>query len=417
MLPYPPMARPKVLVLGARFGGLTAAYTLKRIVGSAADIKVINKSRYTYFRPALPHVSVGVMDVEKLKIDLAEALPAKGIKFQEGTVTRIEAESNKVYYRLPNGNEVSEEYDYLIIALGAHLATELVKGWDKYGYSVCEPEFATKLRERLLNFKKGNIAIGAGFFFQGSNPKPKVPENYVPKADAACEGPVFEMSLMIHGLFTKKGIWKDTKVTVFSPGEYLSDLSRQSREAVRQIYQSLGIELVENFKIKEITDKEVIAEDGRKIPADLTILIPPYAGHPVLKVSTPDLIDDGGFVPTDINMVSIKYDNVYAVGDSSAITVPKLGYLAVKTARTAATHLANRLGFPVEVEKYYPTIICVADNPYEGFGVAVKDDTWYGGNVSEAVPSPLNHLKKELFTKYFMWTKGDMALEKYMASW
>ena len=69
---------------------------MKRIVGSAADIKVINKSRYSYFRPALPHASVGVMDVEKLKIDLAEALPAKGIKFEEGTVTRIEAESNKV---------------------------------------------------------------------------------------------------------------------------------------------------------------------------------------------------------------------------------------------------------------------------------------------------------------------------------
>ena len=411
------MAKPKVLVLGARFGGLTAAYTLKRIVGSAADIKVINKDRYTYFRPALPHVTIGVMDVNKLKIDLTEALPEKGIKFQQGTVTRIDAENNKVEYVLPNGSKTTEEYDYLIIALGAHLATELVKGWSQYGYSVCEPEYAEKLRERVLNFKGGNIAIGAGFFYQGSNPKPKVPENYVPKADAACEGPVFEMSLMLHGLFTKKGIWKNTKVTVFSPGEYLSDLSRQSREAVRQIYQSLGIELVENFKIKEITAKEVIAEDGRKIPSDLTILIPPYAGHPALKASTPDLVDDGGFVPTDINMVSIKYDNVYAVGDSNAVTVPKLGYLAVKTARTAATHLANRLGFPVEVEPYYPTIICVADNPYEGFGVAVKDDTWYGGKVSEAVPSPINHLKKELFTKYFMWTKGDMALEKFMASW
>jgi NADH dehydrogenase, FAD-containing subunit len=79
---------PKVLVLGARFGGLTAAYTLKRLVGKAADIKVINKSRFSYFRPALPHVAVNYMDVEQLKIDLAQALPEKGIQFQEGTVTR-----------------------------------------------------------------------------------------------------------------------------------------------------------------------------------------------------------------------------------------------------------------------------------------------------------------------------------------
>jgi sulfide:quinone oxidoreductase len=310
---------PKVLVLGARFGGLTAAYTLKRLVGKAATIKVINKSRFSYFRPALPHVAVNYMDVDQLKIDLAQALPEKGIQFQE--------------------------------------------------------------------------------------------------ADAACEGPVFEMSLMLSGYFKKRGVWNKTKITVFSPGEYLSDLSPASRKAVAEIYKSMGIELVHNFKIKEIREHEIVSEDGKTIPSDLTILIPPYTGNPALKNSTPDLVDDGGFIPTDLNMVSIKYDNVYAVGDANSLTVPKLGYLAVKTARVAAQHLASRLGFNVKVDKYYPTIVCVADNPYENFAIAVKDDTWYGGQISEAIPSQANHLKKELFTKYFMWTKGDMALEKFLASW
>lgn len=179
----------------------------------------------------------------------------------------------------------------------------------------------------------------------------------------------------------------------------------------------MGIELVDNFRIKEIRENEIVDEAGKTIKADLTILIPPYTGNPALKNSTPDLIDDGGFVPTDLNMVSIKYDNVYAVGDANSLTVPKLGYLAVKTGNVAAQHLATRLGVQVKVDQYYPTIICVADNPFEGFGVAVKDDTWYGGTTSIAAPSPINHMKKELFHKYFIWTKGDMALEKFLASW
>jgi len=408
---------PKVLVLGARFGGLTAAYTLKRLVGKAATIKVINKSRFSYFRPALPHVAVNYMDVDQLKIDLAQALPEKGIQFQEGEVLKIDARNNEVIYRTPTGSEVEEEYDYVIVAIGAHLATELIKGWDKYGYSVCEPEYALKLRERLMTFQGGNIAIGSGFFYQGKNPLPNVPKNFVPNADAACEGPVFEMSLMLSGYFKKRGVWNKTKITVFSPGEYLSDLSPASRKAVAEIYKSMGIELVHNFKIKEIREHEIVSEDGKTIPSDLTILIPPYTGNPALKNSTPDLVDDGGFIPTDLNMVSIKYDNVYAVGDANSLTVPKLGYLAVQTGRIAAQHLASRLGFNVKIDKYYPTIICVADNPYENFAIAVKDDTWYGGQISEAIPSQANHLKKELFTKYFMWTKGDMALEKFLASW
>jgi len=408
---------PKVLVLGGRFGGLSAAYTLKRLVGNKADIKLINKDRLTYFRPALPHVAIGVRDVEELKIDLSQAMPEKGIQFQQGEVMKIDAPKSTVVYKRPDGSIVEEDYDYVIVGIGAHLATELLKGWDQYGYSVCEPEYAVKLREKLNNFKGGNIAIGSGYFYQGHNPKPKVPENYVPTGDSACEGPVFEMSLMLHGYFMKKGMLNKVKMTVFSPGEYLSDLSVGSRKTVASIYQQLGVNLVHGFRIKEITDKEIISEDGKKLPSDLTIVLPPYTGNPALKNSTPDLVDDGGFIPTDGNMVSIKYDNVYAVGDSNSITIPKLGYLAVMTGRIAAQHLANRLGVPTKVDTYYPTIVCVADNPYEGFAVSVKDDTWYGGNVTVADPAPMNHLKKELFTKYFMWTKGDMALEKFLASW
>jgi len=408
---------PKVLVLGGRFGALTAAYTLKRLVGSSADIKVINQSRFSYFRPALPHVAIVVRDVDELKIDLSEALPNKGIKFQEGKVQKIDAKNSKVIYTKSDGSTEEEDYDYVIVGIGAHLATELMKGWNEYGYSVCEPEFASKLREKLNEFKGGNITIGSGPFYQGHNPKPKVPENFVPNADSACEGPVFEMSLMLHGYFKKKGLLDKVKVTVFSPGEYLSDLSPQSRKAVASIYQQLGVKLVHNFRIKEIREHEIVDEKGNKLDSDLTIVLPPYTGNPALKNSTPDLVDDGGFIPTDLNMVSLKYDNVYAVGDSNSMTVPKLGYLAVMTGRIAAQHLANRLGVHTKIDSYYPTIVCVADNPYEGFAVSVKDDTWYGGSITVAEPAAVNHLKKELFTKYFMWTKGDMALEKFLASW
>ncbi|QGA53425.1 NAD(P)/FAD-dependent oxidoreductase [Sulfolobus sp. E5-1-F] len=407
----------KVLVLGARFGGLSAAYTLKRLAGNKSEIKVINNTRFSYFRPALPHVATGVIDEDEVKIDLTKVLPEKRINFQQATVEKIDASGGLVYYTKPDGSNAEEDYDYLIIALGAHVGTELVKGWDKYGYSVCELDYALKLREKLNNFKGGTIAIGSGLFYQGKTPKPKVPENYILVADAACEGPIFEMSLMLSGYFKKKGMLNKVKLVVFSPGEYLSDLSTTSRKIVREMYRQMGIELVDNFRIREIRENEIVDETGKVIKTDLTILIPPYTGNPALKNSTPDLIDDGGFVPTDLNMVSIKYDNIYAVGDANSLTVPKLGYLAVKTGNVAAQHLATRLGVQVKVDQYYPTIICVADNPFEGFGVAVKDDTWYGGTTSIALPSPINHIKKELFHKYFIWTKGDMALEKFLASW
>ena len=405
----------KVLVLGGRLGGLTAAYTLRRLVGKNVAIKVIERNQATHFRPSIPHIALGVREPEDIAVNLNEALTRKAIEFEQANVTKITPKNNMVTVE-KNGETSEEKYDYLVIALGALLAKDKVKGSEN-ALSVCEIADVLKLRERLANFKGGDITIGSGIFYQGSTPKPKMPENYYPKADSACEGPIFEMSLMLHGLLKKNGVLDKAKITIFSPGEFLSDLSVANRKIVKTLYGQLGYGLVEKFVLTEYTENSVMSDGGKSLKSDLSIYKPPYAGNPVLKQAAGDFADDGGFVPTDMNMVSIKYDNVYAVGDANAGAVPKLGFLAVRMGSIAAQHLANRLGADVSVEKFYPTIVCIADNPFEGYGVAVTDDTLFGGSLTKAVAAPVNHLKKELLTKYYMWTSGDMVLEKYFGSW
>jgi sulfide:quinone oxidoreductase len=405
----------RVLVLGGRLGGLTVAYTLRRLIGKNAVIKVIERNEATHFRPSIPHIALGVREPEDIAVDLNKALTQKGIEFEQANVTKISPKDNRITVE-KNGETSEEKYDYLVIALGALLAKDKVKGSEN-AFSLCEIADVLKLRERLANFKGGDITIGSGIFYQGTTPKPKMPENYYPKADSACEGPIFEMSLMLHGLLKKNGVLDKTKITIFAPGEFLSDLSVANRKIVKTLYGQLGYGLVEKFKLKEYTENSVISDGGKSLKSDLSFYKPPYAGLPVLKQGAGDFTDDAGFVPTDMNMVSIKYDNVYAVGDANAGVVPKLGFLAVRTAAIAAQHLANRLGADVSVEKFYPTIVCIADNPFEGYGVAVTDDTLFGGSLTTAVAAPVNHFKKELLTKYYMWTSGDMVLEKYFGSW
>jgi sulfide:quinone oxidoreductase len=406
----------KILVLGGRLGGLTFAYNLKRLLGKTVNIKLIERNKSTHFRPSIPHIALGIREPEEIAVDLAEALTRKRIEFEQATVTQILPDQSKITTEKQDGSTAEEKYDYLAIALGAHLGKERVKGSEN-AFSVCEIADVLKLRDRLANFEGGAITIGSGIFYQGSKPKPKMPEAYFPKADSACEGPIFEMSLMLHGLLQKKGVLNKTKITIFAPGEFLSDLSVATRKIVKDLYKQLGYDLVEKFVLTEYTKDAVISKDGSSLKSDLSIYKPPYEGIDVLKQLAGDLSDDGGFVPTDMNMISVKYSNVYAFGDANAGAVPKLGFLAVRMASIAAQHLANQLGASVAVERFYPTIVCIADNPFEGYGIAVTDDTLFGGSISKAEPSPVNHLKKELLTKYYMWTSGDMVLEKYFGSW
>jgi sulfide:quinone oxidoreductase len=166
----------KVLVLGGRLGGLTVAYTLKRLVGKNATIKVIERNQATHFRPSIPHIALGIREPEDIAVDLAKALTRKGIDFEQANVTRITPKENKVTVERKDGETAEEKYDYLVIALGALLAKEKVKGSEN-AFSVCEITDVLKLRERLANFKGGEITIGSGIFYQGSTPKPKMAEN------------------------------------------------------------------------------------------------------------------------------------------------------------------------------------------------------------------------------------------------
>ncbi|KAA8922292.1 NAD(P)/FAD-dependent oxidoreductase [Thermoplasma sp.] len=410
------MSDVKILILGGRFGGLQTAYDLKRYLKNKADIKIIEKNRYIYFRPALPHVGIGLERAEDLRIDLAQVLPDRGIGYIQGTVTKIDPEKNLVEYSREGSGGYKEKYDFLVVALGSHLASEMIAGFDKYGSSVCEADLAENMWKKLKDFKGGNITLGSAKFIQDTKNRPtSTPDRYAPIADSACEGPVFEMSIMLYDYFKAKNMLDKVKMTVYSPGEYLSDLSRTSRTTVAAMYKGMNIELVDNFVLKEVTEKEVISEDGRRLPSDISFILPPYTGQKLVKDA--GLGDDVGFVLTDTDMKSVKYDNVYAVGDVNALIVPKMAFLAVKTARIVAANIANRMGMSVPVEIYDPKIVCVADSPYGNYAVAVADSTFYGGNLSEAVPSPANHLKKTLFTRYFLWSKGDLAMDKYLTSW
>ncbi len=410
------MANPKILILGGRFGGLQTAYELKRLLKKNVDVKLIEKDRYIYFRPALPHVSIGLEKPEDLRIDISYALPARGIDFIRGTVTHIDPEKNLVEYQTEEGSPQKEKYDVLVIALGAHLAMEDIKGSDKYGSSVCEADLAQNMWNKLKDFKGGNITLGSAKFMQDKKNRPTDnPDAYAPLLESACEGPVFEMSLMLYDYFKTKGMLDKVKMTVYSPGEYLSDLSRASRTTVAAMYKNMNIEMVDNFVVKEVTEKEVISEDGKHLQSDISFILPPYTGQKIVKEA--NLGDDYGFVLTDLNMKSVKYDNIYAVGDINALIVPKMAALAVKAARITAENIANRFGVHAPVEKYEPNIVCIADDPYGNYAVSVVDSTAYGGSVSEAIPSAANHLKKTLFTRYFLWGKGDLAMDKYLTSW
>ncbi|HEX2619600.1 MAG TPA: FAD-dependent oxidoreductase, partial [Phototrophicaceae bacterium] len=108
--------RPRVIVIGAGFGGLYAA---RRLANSEIDVLVIDRNNYHLFTPLLYQVATCGLDPSQI------AYPVRGIfrnfknvRFLLGEVTTIDYEQRSVTIR-ENGDTHHEAYDYLVIAAGS----------------------------------------------------------------------------------------------------------------------------------------------------------------------------------------------------------------------------------------------------------------------------------------------------------
>ena len=75
----------KVVIIGAGFSGQTAALYVKKELGSAVDVTVINPwPKFTYI-PSLVWVGIDAMEPEKVMFDLQPVLDKKtSISFKAG---------------------------------------------------------------------------------------------------------------------------------------------------------------------------------------------------------------------------------------------------------------------------------------------------------------------------------------------
>ena len=114
----------KIVVLGGSFGGLTAAFELKRLLGKKADVTVVSDDDRFVFLPSLPWLIMGWRKPEDITLKVSEILKPKGIEFVHDAAKQIDADSSKVI--TSKGEELP--YDHLVISTGPYLSFDEIPG-------------------------------------------------------------------------------------------------------------------------------------------------------------------------------------------------------------------------------------------------------------------------------------------------
>jgi sulfide:quinone oxidoreductase len=342
-----------ILILGGGFGGLIAAERLAASLDSSHQITLVSPSRKFTFYPALVHLAFGKCEPDDITFDLAAKTKDLGVRFVQGEVVRLNNERRVVEV---TGEDFSGEisYDYLFIALGRRLATEKVPGFFEHAHHLLGVNAALEFGEAVRTFSSGNIIVG-------SCPEARLPVPVCETAFALAKK--FENEIR-EGRVHIKVIFPESLEAAFGGATLHKEL-----EAA---FERNGIHLLYDIPISEIAPEEVVSIHGHKIKHDLTMLVPPFRGHAMLR--SLGAADDSDFLKVDGKMRVQCIENAYAAGDIVAFSGPKFAHMAVRQAEVAVANLISEIKGKEPVKEYYHEIATIidaggADSIYLHYGI------------------------------------------------
>ena len=133
----------RVVIIGAGFGGLTAA---KEIAKKDFNITVIDKTNHHLFQPLLYQVATAALSPADIAIPIRSVFSKnKNVEVLLGEAKSIDKKNKKVIF---NGTEIT--YDYLIIATGSRHSYFGRDEWKKHAPGLKTLNDALKIRENIL---------------------------------------------------------------------------------------------------------------------------------------------------------------------------------------------------------------------------------------------------------------------------
>lgn len=336
------MSQPKVVILGAGFGGLTAARALDRI----ADVTLVDRHNFQTFLPLLYQVSTAGLAADHIAYPIRGALRKTKVKFRMGSPIEIDHKNKSV--KLDSSETLY--FDYLIVALGSATNDFGVSGVAEHALGMKSVSEALTIRasimrrfEDLCRFQDDTpfsiAVIGGG-------------PTGVEMAGAIAElknGPLKSDNAEAA---------KNIRVNLIEAGpRLLPSFSPSLSERTVTDLNRLGVEVHTSAIVQEVKPRQITLKDGRNIPAEITIWAAGVTGEPAMKRL--NIPSEAGRISVEPTLQVTNYPHIFAVGDiagardASGRFLPMVAPVAMQQARFVAKQIAAlSTGAPLGSFKY-----------------------------------------------------------------
>jgi NADH dehydrogenase len=138
------MSRPRVVIIGAGFGGLSAT---RALAGAPVDITLIDRRNYHLFQPLLYQVATAGLSPADIAAPIRSIVrEQRNVRVLLGTVIGVDRVQRVV--QLTQGDPIP--YDYLIVASGAQHSYFGRDEWARHAPGLKSISDATAVRHRVL---------------------------------------------------------------------------------------------------------------------------------------------------------------------------------------------------------------------------------------------------------------------------
>jgi NADH dehydrogenase len=261
----PSSTRPRVVILGAGFGGLGAAKAL----AAKADVTVVDRHNFQTFLPLLYQVSTAGLAADHVVHPVRGALRDSGVKFRMGSPISVDHKNKTVKL---DSSEVLE-FDHLIVALGSSTADFGVPGVSEHGLGMKSVHEALMIRAEVMrrfedlcrfedNTRLSIAVVGGG-------------PTGVEMAGALAElkrGPL--KNDLAHAA-------EHMDIYVIEAGPRILPMFSEKLSArAESDLHKLGVFVKTNTSVREIKSRQIIVKTGEPIPAEVTIWAAGVKGEP-----------------------------------------------------------------------------------------------------------------------------------------
>jgi sulfide:quinone oxidoreductase len=313
------MAKANVVVLGGGSGGVVAASQLGYQLGRDHNVTMIDRRPEHVFQSSFLWMATG----KREPADIIRPLSAVGkrhVRFVQDGVVHIDPDKKRV-----TTTSGDLPYDFLVVSLGFETHPEDIPGDHGIVQHTWELDAALRMRQQLKQFDGGRLVVG------------------VAAPPYRCPPGPYEATWLFEDYLRQKGVRDNTQIDFFTPEPGPVGGSGKPADFIRTHLAQRGITLHSDFAIETVdaATREVRSRDGRSLPFDLLMIVPPHRPSQVLYDS--GMVENPAGIEVDYDTLQTQWDGVFAIGDNANIPASKAGVVAHTEAEVVAHNITHAL--------------------------------------------------------------------------